>query len=155
MIGERIMRVYVVTSGTYSDYMIERVFLDKDKAEEYREWLPGGDNYVEEYDTSDDDSIQKQYKIRICLRWYPNKKEDLITKSWKDCESSYNYNDYSNYGDIWEELVIIRTVNVDNYDEQHWIDKLTKQAYDLKTQIEYLKSEGFDRRHINEVIQWK
>ena len=34
------MKVYIVTSGTYSDYMIQKIFLDKDKAEEYRKWLP-------------------------------------------------------------------------------------------------------------------
>lgn len=148
------MKVYIVTSGTYSDYMIQKVFLDKDKAEEYRKWLPDS-NDVEEYDTSDDDTIKKQYKVRIELKWYPNKIENLIARSWKDCESDYNYNCYMNYSDIWEELVVTRTVNADNYDEQYWKDKLTKYIYDLKAYVEYLKTEGCDNKQIKDAIALK
>lgn len=148
------MKVYIVTSGTYSDYMIRKIFLDKDKAEEYRKWLPDS-NDIEEYDTSDDDTIEKQYKVRIELKWYPNKKEKLIARSWKDCESDYNYNWYSNYSDIWEELVVVRTVNSDNYDEQYYKDKFTKHIYDLKAYVEYLKIEGFDEKQIKDAIALK
>ena len=147
------MKVYVVTSGTYSDYMIRKIFLDKDKAEEYRKWLPDG-NDVEEYNTSDDDTIEKKYKIRIDLKWYPNKEEKLIARSWKDCESDYNYNYYSNYSDIWEELAVVRTVNADNYDEQHWKDKLTKFIYDLRAYVNQLKSEGFNEKFIKDAIEF-
>ena len=145
------MKVYVVTSGTYSDYMIQKIFLDKDKAEEYRKWLPDS-NDIEEYNTSDDDVINKQYKIRIDLKWYPNKRENLIARSWKDCQSDYNYNYYSNYNDIWEELSVVRTVNADNYDEQWFKDKLTKYIYDLKADVEYLKTEGLDENQIKNAI---
>lgn len=145
------MKVYIVTSGTYSDYMIRKIFLDKDKAEKYKEWLPDS-NDIEEYDTSDDDVIDKQYKIRVNLKWYPNKKENLIVRSWKDCESDYNYNYYTNYADIWEELLVVRTVNADNYSEQFWKDKLTKHIYDLKAYVEYFKTEGFDEKQIKNAI---
>ena len=146
------MKIYIVTSGIYSAYRINRVFLDKNKANEYAEWLNDDNVTVEEYDTSDDDVIDKQYKIRVDLKWYPNKKEELNARSWKNCESDYNYNCYDNYNDIWEKLIVVRTVNADNYDEQYWKDKLTKYAYDLKAQIEYLKSEGFDEKAIKEMI---
>lgn len=150
------MKVYVVTSGTYSDYMIRKIFLDKDKAEEYKKWLPDS-NDVEEYDTSDDDIINKSYEVRIDLKWYPNKEEKLIARSWKDCESNYNYNFYSNsnYSDTWEELIVVRTVNADNYDEQHWKDKLTKHIYDLKAYVEHLKTEGCDVKQIRDAIALK
>ena len=146
------MKIYIVTSGIYSDYHINRVFLDKNKANEYAEWLGDDHVTVEEYDTSDNDTIEKQYKVRIDLKWYPNKEEKLIARSWKDCESDYNYNYYSNYSDIWEELVVVRTVNGENFNEHYWEDKLTKYAYDLKAQIEYLKSEGFDEKSIQKMI---
>ena len=148
------MKVYVVTSGTYSDYMIRKIFLNKDKAEEYKKWLPDS-NDIEEYDTSDDDVIDKQYEIRVNLKWYPNKEEKLIARSWKDCESDYNYNYYSNYSDIWEELTVTRTVNADNYDEQYCKDKLTKHIYDLKAYVEYLKTEGFNEKQIRDAIKLK
>ena len=147
----RNMKVYIVTSGTYSDYMIQKIFLDKDKAEEYRKWLPDS-NDVEEYDTSDDDIIEKKYKVRIDLKWYPNKEEKLIARSWKDCESDYNYNWYSNYSDIWEELTVVRTVSGENFNEEFWKDKLTKHIYDLKAYVEYLKVEGFDEKYIRDAI---
>ena len=56
------MKVYIVTSGCYSDYTIEAVFLDKHEAELYiatktAEISPpwGWDEYneIEEYDTED------------------------------------------------------------------------------------------------------
>lgn len=147
------MKVYVVTSGTYSDYMIRKIFLDKDKAEEYRKWLPDS-NDVEEYDTSDDDTIEKQYKVRIDLKWYPNKEEKLIARSWWDCESDYNYNYYTAYEDVWEELAVVRTVSADNYDEQHWKDKLTKYIYDLRAYVNQLKSEGFNEKFIKDAIKF-
>ena len=145
------MKVYIVTSGEYSDYMIRKVFLDKDKAEKYKEWLPKS-NDVEEYDTSDDDIINKSYKIRIDLKWYPNKEEKLIARSWKDCESDYNFNLYHDYSDMGEELVVGRTVNADNYSEQYWKDKFTKYIYDLRAYVNQLKAEGFNEEFIRDAI---
>ena len=147
------MKVYIVTSGEYSDYMIRKVFLDKDKAEKYKEWLPNS-NDVEEYDTSDDDIINKSYKIRIDLKWYPNKEEKLIARSWKDCESDYNFNLYHDYSDMGEELVVFRTVNADNYSEQYWKDKFTKFIYDLRAYVNQLKSEGFNKEFIRGAIEF-
>lgn len=150
------MKVYIITSGIYSDYRINRVFLDKNKANEYAEWLNDDHVTVEEYDTSDNDYINKQYHVRVTLKWYKNKKEKLSTNSYRDCESDYNYNFYTNYGGNYgEELVLTRTVNGENFDEHYWEDKLTKYAYDLKAQIEYLKSEGFDEKSIQEIIYKK
>lgn len=52
------MKVYVVTSGHYSDYSIERVFLDKDKANKFVKYRNGYDSWkdfkIEEYDSFDD-----------------------------------------------------------------------------------------------------
>ena len=46
------MKFYIVTKGSYSDYHIKRVFLQKEKAEIYRNII-NSDNDIEEYDTSD------------------------------------------------------------------------------------------------------
>ena len=148
------MKVYVVTSGEYSDYMINKIFLDKDKAEEYRKWLPDS-NDVEEYDTSDEDVINKQYRIWVDLKWYPNKKENLTARSRKDCETDYKYNFYYDYDGTWEELVVTRTVSGENFDEEFWKDKLAKYIYDLKAYVEYLKVEGFDEKRIRDAIALK
>ena len=52
------MKVYIVTSGEYSDYEIQGVFLDKDIAEKFQKvYFSGRYDYgrVEEYDTGDED----------------------------------------------------------------------------------------------------
>lgn len=52
--------VYVVTSGKYSDYGIEAVFLDKEKAEQYveianvGEYDPYDESRIEEYESDQD-----------------------------------------------------------------------------------------------------
>lgn len=47
-------KVYIVTSGSYSDYGIRKVFLDEDKAEKYAKAHSDNDAGVEEWDVSDD-----------------------------------------------------------------------------------------------------
>lgn len=48
-------KVYIVTSGSYSNYSIQRCFLDKDKAEAYMKVCSdSGLNELEEYDLNDD-----------------------------------------------------------------------------------------------------
>lgn len=60
-------KVYVLTSGEYSDYSIEAVTLDKDQAETleriHTDWM------VEEYDTDD---IQILEKYRYCVLFDDN-----------------------------------------------------------------------------------
>ena len=63
-------KVYVVTTGEYSDYHIERVFLNRAKAETYAQIVRETDDYwyansvcVNEYDTSDDIIISKRWCV--------------------------------------------------------------------------------------------
>lgn len=144
------MKIYVVTSGIYSDYCIQRVFLNKEKAEEYRLWLRDA-NEVEEYDTSDDILIEKKYHVYVELRWYPDKSEKINVSAFKDTESNSNYQRYTDYYD-WEQISISRIINAENYDEQYWKDKITKVAYDLKAYVEYLKTEEFSYKQIRDEI---
>lgn len=57
-------KVYVLTSGEYSDYSIEAVTLDKDQAETleriHTDWN------IEEYDT-DDIQILEKYRYCVCV----------------------------------------------------------------------------------------
>jgi len=144
------MKIYVVTSGIYSDYCIQRVFLNKEKAEEYRLWLRNA-NEVEEYDTSDDVLIEKKYHVYVELKWYPDKSEKINVSAFKDTESNSNYQRYTDYYD-WEQISISRIINAENYDEQYWKDKITKVAYDLKAYVEYLKTEEFSYKQIRDEI---
>jgi hypothetical protein len=54
------MKIYIVTSGMYEGYSIEKVFLNREKAEKYAQLYPTdiwGDKTtkVEEYETFDDE----------------------------------------------------------------------------------------------------
>ena len=49
------MQVYIVTAGEYSEYHIERVFLDHTKAEAYSSLHP--DSHIEVYDTYDNNFV--------------------------------------------------------------------------------------------------
>lgn len=48
------MKVYVVTAGTYSDYHIERVFIDKGMALAYIEAQKDNDMCIETYDANEE-----------------------------------------------------------------------------------------------------
>ena len=58
-------KVYILTSGAYSDYRIEAVKLDKDQAETLERIHP--DWSVEEYDT-DDIKILEKYRYYVSVR---------------------------------------------------------------------------------------
>lgn len=65
--------VYIVTSGSYSDYGIDRVFKSREKAELYCECHEGCE--IEEWDF-DDDSIYTVYDyVNVNANIYPNRKE--------------------------------------------------------------------------------
>lgn len=64
------MKIYIVTSGEYSDYHIERVFLDKEKAETFSKKATTdhyGENYVvEEFDTDDEMNMSRMpYHVKF------------------------------------------------------------------------------------------
>lgn len=61
------MKVYIVTSGSYSDYTIEAVFLDEDKASVYQALHFPNDGRMEIYDT---DEFQVETSIPVYREWF-------------------------------------------------------------------------------------
>lgn len=75
---------YVVTSGAYSDYHIDGVFSDKEKADFFAD--KDGDRSVEEYDIDDEQMLRQEY-------WYEVKiyvGESLETKDVSVWKLSYD-----------------------------------------------------------------
>ena len=66
------MKVYIVTSGEYSNYGIEKVFFNKEKARFYQMINHPYDGYVEEYKISDevvnDEQRNRPIKIKYNIR---------------------------------------------------------------------------------------
>lgn len=75
---------YVVTSGEYSDYHIDGVFSDKEKADFFAD--KDGDRSVEEYDIDDEQMLRQEdwYEVKIYVG------ESLETKDVSVLKLSYN-----------------------------------------------------------------
>lgn len=97
------MKVYVCTSGCYSDYCIHRVFLDKDVADKYKQMLYDG-NDVEEYET-DDELIRNSKHFVEQNAWIRCKYGDdgfvhvdaIHSRSKPICEADVNVESLSDY----------------------------------------------------------
>jgi len=71
------MKVYVVTQGEYSDYHIEKVFADRNKAEEYCEMFNEAKKdstwaslmEIEEYETADDTLETFKGGLKYIYEW--------------------------------------------------------------------------------------
>lgn len=132
------MKVYVVTSGEYSDYVIEKIFLDKEKAKEFAKWVPSA-NDVEEYETADDVCYGKYYRVRAS--YVEGEKVrfliDGVTEG-ANRETSVDYNVYRNR----YELFIVRYIPEANWNEEKCKARMTKACYDYIGHIKYMLSDG-------------
>lgn len=86
------MKIYIVTSGCYSDYGIDAVFLDEKEAEKYiatknkeDSWH---DNYgIEEYETQDgkinigNNVIGYEYEGYISKSWYLEREKFVVNET--------------------------------------------------------------------------
>ena len=148
------MKVYIVTTGCYSDYCIDRVFTDRAKAEEYRKWCYDA-NDVEEYDTSDDYHVNKYYKIWVTYRVNDdgnNQKPHMRIETC--CNPTRNFtsvNDYHKYGGKYIDLTLVRYIPESNWNEEFYRNKYIKAIYDLAATARQLSFEGFTNKQINEI----
>ena len=150
------MKIYIVTCGQYSDYYIDKVFTDKDKAEEYRKWRPEA-NELEEYDIEDDCVIDKYYKIVVdyCVYDYnrfekPNVKIERINCRCPGYVSVYDCHARC-YSNPHTKIVLVRYISEANWNEEFYTARYTKAVYDLMAQAKQLLSEGWTDRQINEM----
>lgn len=157
-------KAYIVTSGSYSDYTIERVFLDKEKAEKYIKLCDNAfdEPVIEEYDTDDNKIIDEI--VYVEGRHYKNQKSSFKNKEMDvsikrtnsldddPCEIKRNWFN-KNYDGSYS-LSIRRVLN-GNFDEEKIIKKYEKVLYDLMAQVEYLITTGWDVRMIQEWFNQK
>lgn len=151
------MKIYIVTTGSYSDYCINKVFTDKDKAEEYRKWCRDA-NDLEEYDTEDNIEFQKFYYIRLHYRVNDDGRNSEPTVSVERCSREQIYSNYTavsdmhKYGGKYMEITIIRFIPEQNWNEQFYINKYTKAIYDLAAIARQKLFEGFTDRQVTEMF---
>lgn len=148
-------KVYVVTSGSYSDYGIDKIFLDKEKAETYHELIKRTNydvNDIEVYDLSDDEVFIPYYYIEFV--YYIPGMEDKYKKTHTNGRphlfgGEYYIDLYKAKDDyyvtgrsthVYNGIIILRRpigYNVDNVDLEFLTQKYLKVCHDLTAQIRY------------------
>lgn len=143
------MKVFVVTDGTYSDYMIERVFATRYAAEEYKKWHDIG-NEVEEFDVYDEPFTTEDGKramlIRVQGMVYPeavvNIRHETRATMIKPTTKTRGSGISSMGKDGNFSIYTFRCIPVDNLDEEKWKAKMTKAIYDLAAVAKSMFAEG-------------
>ena len=151
------MKIYIVTRGYYSDYYIDKVFTDKDKAESYRKWCADA-NDLEVYDTEDDFQFKKFYHITVNYRINDNgrNKEPTINIyryiSDEICENYTSVSDMHRYGGRYIDICMVRFIPEENWNEDFYRNKYTKAIYDIAAIVRQKLFEGFTDDQINEMF---
>lgn len=153
------MKVYIVTQGCYSDYHIEKVFLDRQKAEEYVKYYTASaydDLQIEEYENSNEMVITPMYYANIeyniltdeySFKIELSNSEDMRHKNKTDL--SFGRSGYN--APISAPIIkLFREVSSNNDDIAY--NKYLKVCRDLSTQIKYLASEGLSQNEIYKQI---
>ena len=142
------MKIYVVTKGSYSDFHIERIFLEEEKANSFSTLIDG---YVREYET-DDDKQFKYYEIIQCH--YSDKNKffydfECVINDGNTVNETYFYT----IGDYWFDLCLQRVVPED-IDEDELINKCKKTCYDIIAEMKYHKEiDGWSNEMIKEWVK--
>ena len=138
------MKVYIVTQGEYSAYRIEKVFLNKEKAEKYAKYKSTDydECFVEEYDTYDENLIAKKHYIKCFLHYDIEILNDRVEIIYR------TYNNYAKYVTMKKEfndLIIQRKPN--SFCEAYNIIKyFDEDKYDMTTALKELEKIGYDIR---------
>lgn len=159
------MKIYVVTSGIYSEYSIEGVFLSKDKAQIFSDTVYGS-NGVEEWDTMDDD-VQKYIDDNFNI--YRTDKHEYIRviyskgisaagKEFEDVSIYITANNHYKQINIFFKknyITIVRCMQI-KYDfnkHKEIKEKAIKVVHDLYAQILALRTEGYSDEQIKEMLE--
>jgi len=152
------MKIYVVTTGSYSDYGIHSIFTNKNKAEECAKLLENS-NDIEEYETSDDTVLR--YVTKFLIRVEEN------AGGWLDCSAlsftqdpleAHEYKDDTiMYGYHWGNPMLrleryIYDSNMTCEKVEFYREKYKKAAQDIWYIVQQKLSEGFTLDQVNELI---
>lgn len=156
------MKVYIVTDGDYSDYTIQKVFSNKEAAEEYKYWHHIA-NEIEEYEVADtamDTEDQRYMFIRVYGTSYPEAVVDIKyeinpqTISDNHIKRGAGLWDYRNYNKTGAfTLYNYHYIPAENWDEEKYKEKYTKALYDQAALIRSMFADGAEVDMINKVLR--
>jgi len=160
------MKIYMITSGEYSDYGIDRLFLEEDKA---YEWVRLHEECeIEERETSDEVVEIGKYKIyqylsisytdnnflhKENISLDINKNNTLDYNDLKDFPYFSNYYSYSSYRG--SNNINLRRLLPENFKETDLPileEKYLKVCRDYMAKVKSYISEGFNEKQIKEML---
>ena len=134
--------IYIVTSGDYSDYSIDAVFQDKNKAEAYCKCHP--DAGIEEWEFFDDNIYTPYNVVCIDMDISGNAKKiyfNFQTLSKEDADYYMANQDRVTVYDAQHISLYLIRILPKNYNKENIKDKYTKVFYDLISEIKYVLSD--------------
>ena len=158
------MKVYIVTSGCYDEYSIERVFSNEEAAKTFTKWFKGK-CYIEEYEIEDkpfrlEDGEQCMF-IRIEGSVYPEAIVDikfniepvLCTESsvqWR----GQGINGYQRNNNIFH-LYLYRSIRLNDWDEDLYKSKLTDALNTLSKECKDMFAKGATLSEVERYVWFK
>lgn len=150
------MIVYVVTSGEYSNYMIEKVFSNKEAAERYKKYHRCN-NCIEEYEVYDSmEAADNESKPSMCIRVqgevYP---EALVNIKYEINPTVVCTGSITKGADVHSfignrfTIYTYRYIDEDKWDEEKYKAKLTKSLYDYTALVKDMLADGANKDMIN------
>lgn len=153
------MKVYIVTDGYYSDYTIEKVFSNREAAEEYKKWHRIS-NGIEEYEVYDEpfgkDDGERMMFIRIQGTVYPEAVVDIrfdIRPEIVNNKAFARSTGLSAYGKTAYTIFKYVHIQADLWDEEKYKAKLTKSLYDLVGVAKAMFAEGASVRDVEQALR--
>lgn len=154
------MKVYIVTNGEYSDYMIEKVFSNREAAEEFKKWHHIS-NDIEEYEVYDEPFGPKEGEkvmfIRVQGTVYPEAvvdiRFDIRRELIHDWTLGSDVGIISFYGKTAYTIFKYVHVPADKWDEEKYRAKMTKALYDYVALARSLFAEGASVRDVEQALR--
>lgn len=151
------MKIYIVTSGSYSDYQIKRVFTDKAKAEEYSKWCYDS-NGVDEWDT--DEVFVPYYYVRAKCRINDDGsiKTEVDIKETDQDDMGYEYTYCDDYHKWWVDctmLFLARNCYARDCSKESCKERYIKVVLDMAAMVKALLVDGWSHDQINDMLKSK
>ena len=157
------MKIYIVTDGCYSDYMIDRVFSNRSAAEEYKKWH-NIYNEIEEYEVYDEPFTttdgEKFMFIRVGGIMFPEAVVNLdytirpdIRREGDTIRGCGIMNGHIRPGVF--DIYLYRYIPVDKWNEEKYKDKLTKALYDYAAMAKSMFADGASIRDVEQALRAK
>lgn len=153
------MKVFVVTSGCYSDYTIEKLFSNRPAAEEYCKWH-GGE--IEEFEVYDEPFTKEEGEHAVCIRIQGTVCPEAVVNIRFETRRNIIHSGTITHGvgvsyinrrfEGNFDIYAYRYVPAEFWDEEKWKAKMTKHLHDLAAMAKFMFAEGASVTMVEEAL---